>query len=288
MDSQLEHGTLPGQKISEKSSTTPIARACCVRPVLRYPRRCTTQYQLRASEVSPVVQHTPSRTENSPGVRTSFPETASRRRRSAFCVHTFPVSSPSYPRSPLSAQHTRAPFAHLALDDVPRVLSPPTSCVHEGLVEEYITRSPRPLSLSNHNHFDSNSPPLQLSQLQPLSPRLNSKINKMSTNQQEEPTVYYYCSDCGSAVYVDYAQGRDKGDLCIVCESFLFRVKDEADNQAFTRPRTTSPPMRRTRRRRSRLRCGIPPRPAARLRKTLPRVNHQEQHHSFMYIYRVV
>lgn len=36
-------------------------------------------------------------------------------------------------------------------------------------------------------------------------------------NQQDRPTVHYYCTGCGCAVYINYAQGRDNGDLCITC-----------------------------------------------------------------------
>lgn len=40
----------------------------------------------------------------------------------------------------------------------------------------------------------------------------------MSQDDKSQPKVYYWCTRCGVAVYQNYAQGRDKGDLCFACE----------------------------------------------------------------------
>lgn len=54
-----------------------------------------------------------------------------------------------------------------------------------------------------------------------------STVTTMSNNDTGKDTsskssgtakIYYYCTRCNAPVFDDYAQGKDKGYLCIVCE----------------------------------------------------------------------
>lgn len=53
---------------------------------------------------------------------------------------------------------------------------------------------------------------------------------KVEQTQEPEPepepqVVHYYCTRCGCAVFIDYAYGRDNGDLCFTCKFTRMRGK---------------------------------------------------------------